>query len=227
MGRNDPADLANLNRKSQRYRPGKGGRSGSVRLEELHRISIVDEKGPTAAVMEACFSFGAEAAFHLIGIYASEHNYHGRDDDAGVWAEVAKRFIPTAYREGCDRVAPWFSEKTADRLELDFAIRHQRQQRPKLSKDQARLPTPSEMDEMSGRILLEGLQELPPTSMSTPAIPASSTAERPTPPASSPPASFRTMPNIPTDEELEDQDTEKLLALLRRRQEARDKANKG
>jgi hypothetical protein len=57
-------------------------------LEELHRISIIDEKGPTAAVMEACFSFGDETAFHLIGLFVSEHDYHGRDDDAGIWSEV-------------------------------------------------------------------------------------------------------------------------------------------
>ena len=90
-------------------------------LEELHRISIVHEKGPTAAVMETCFSFGAEAAFHLTGIYACEHDYHGRHDDAGAWAELAMRFIPTAYREGCDRIAPWFSQKTAARLKLEAA----------------------------------------------------------------------------------------------------------
>ena len=93
-------------------------------LEELHRISIVDAKGPTAAVMEACFSFGGEAAFHLIGLYASEHDYHGRDDDAGIWNEVVMRFIPSAYREGCDRIAPWFAEKTAGRLRLDADIRN-------------------------------------------------------------------------------------------------------
>jgi hypothetical protein len=93
-------------------------------LEELHHIMIVDEKGPTAAVMEACFSFGGDAAFHLIGLFVSEHDYHGRDDDAGIWSEVAKRFIPSAYAEGCARIAPWFREKTADRLGLDADIRH-------------------------------------------------------------------------------------------------------
>jgi hypothetical protein len=93
-------------------------------LEELHRISIIDEKGPTAAVMESCFSFGGEAAFHLIGLFVSEHDYHGRNDDAGIWSEVAKRFIPSEYAEGCARIAPWFREKTADRLGLDADIRH-------------------------------------------------------------------------------------------------------
>jgi hypothetical protein len=34
--------------------------------------------------MATCFSFGADAAFHLIGLFASEHHYHGRHDDAGV-----------------------------------------------------------------------------------------------------------------------------------------------
>jgi hypothetical protein len=33
------------------------------------------------------------------------------------------RFIPAAYREGCERIAPWFAEKTAARRELDAAIR--------------------------------------------------------------------------------------------------------
>jgi hypothetical protein len=75
--------------------------------------------------MEACFSFGDDAAFHFIGLYASEHDYHGRSDEAGTWTEVAKRFIPTAYAEGCVRVAPWFAEKTAGRLRLDAAIRDQ------------------------------------------------------------------------------------------------------
>jgi hypothetical protein len=45
------------------------------------------------------------------------------------------RFIPAAYREGCDRVAPWFSEKTDARLELDTAMQT-RQQRPKGSSNQ-------------------------------------------------------------------------------------------
>lgn len=88
-------------------------------LEELHCISIVDEKGPTAAAMEACFSFGDKAAFHLIGLFASEHAYHGRRDNAGMWNEVAMRFIPSAYAEGCARISPWFAEKTAGRLRLD------------------------------------------------------------------------------------------------------------
>ena len=84
-------------------------------LAEMHRIMIVDEKGPTAAAMETCFSFGADAAFHLIGLYASNDHYHGRDDDAGVWNEVAMRFIPQAHREGCERISPWFSERTPAR----------------------------------------------------------------------------------------------------------------
>jgi hypothetical protein len=33
------------------------------------------------------------------------------------------RFIPTAYAEGCDRIAPWFREKTPARLLLDADIR--------------------------------------------------------------------------------------------------------
>jgi hypothetical protein len=69
--------------------------------------------------MEARFSFGDKAAFHLIGLYVSEYDYHGRDDEAGIWVEVAKRFISDAYREGCQRIAPWFTAKTADRLALD------------------------------------------------------------------------------------------------------------
>jgi hypothetical protein len=99
-------------------------------LEQPHRTSIVDERGPTAAVEETCFSFGPEAAFHLIGLFVSEHDYHGRDDEAGIWAEVAKRFFPTEYREGCARIARWFSEKTDDRLAIDIGIRQNRRRRP-------------------------------------------------------------------------------------------------
>jgi hypothetical protein len=131
MGQNDRADLVSRIAKATGMDAEKVTEVVRLAFEELHRISIIDEKGPTATVMETCFSFGVEAAFHLIGIYASEHDYHGRDDDAGLWAEVAMRIIPTAYREGCDRIAPWFSEKTADRLELDAAIRHRLQQRLK------------------------------------------------------------------------------------------------
>jgi hypothetical protein len=79
-------------------------------------------------LMEACFSFGAEAAFHLMGLFASENDYHGRKDEAAMWSEVAIRFIPSAYREGCDRIVPWFSEKTVTRRELDAA----NQAKPKL-----------------------------------------------------------------------------------------------
>lgn len=95
--------------------PEKVAQVVQLALESLHRITVVDKKGPTAAVMEACFSFGGASAFHLIGLFASEHDYHGRSDDAGVWTEVAMRFIPDAYREGCERIAPWFAEKKAAR----------------------------------------------------------------------------------------------------------------
>jgi hypothetical protein len=110
-------------------------------LQELHRITIVDEKGPTAAVMEACFSFGGEAAFHLIGLYVSEHDYHGRHDDAGIWNEVAMRFIPDEYRDGCKRIAPWFAEKTAARVDLDAAIQN-RSKSTVASQNQKGLPKP-------------------------------------------------------------------------------------
>jgi hypothetical protein len=96
--------------------PGKVTEVVQLAFEELHRIAIVDEKGPTAAVIEACFSFGDEAAFHLMGLYASEHDYHDREDEAGIWSETAMRLIPSAYRERCDRIAPWFSERAAARL---------------------------------------------------------------------------------------------------------------
>jgi hypothetical protein len=103
--------------------PEKVAEVVQLALEGLHRIAIVDEEGPTAAVMEACFSFGDKAAFHLIGLYVSEHDYHGRGDDAGIWNEVAMRFIPSAYAEGCDRMAPWFRERTPARQLLDADIR--------------------------------------------------------------------------------------------------------
>jgi hypothetical protein len=93
-------------------------------LAEMHRIMIVDEKGPTAAAMQTCFSFGADAAFHLFGLYASQDQYHGRDDDAGVWNEVAMRFIPQAHRQGCERVASWFSERTPARASLDDHLKN-------------------------------------------------------------------------------------------------------
>jgi hypothetical protein len=115
-------------------------------LEELHRIMIVDEKGPTAAVMEACFSFGGEAAFHLIGLFASEHAYHGRDDDAGMWSEVAIRFIPGAYAEGCDRIAPWFNEKTAGRLRLDAEIKKRASSTSKNDERDPDCPMPQHFD---------------------------------------------------------------------------------
>jgi hypothetical protein len=117
-------DLATRIAQATGIQPEKLREVVQLALEELHRITIVDEKGPTAAVIETCFSFGDEAAFHLIGLFASEHAYHGRDDDAGMWSEVARRFIPTAYAEGCDRIAPWFAEKAAGRLGLDADIRN-------------------------------------------------------------------------------------------------------
>jgi hypothetical protein len=64
----------------------------------IHRITIIDERGTTAAVMEACFSFGDKAAFHLIGLYVSEHDYHGRDDEAGVLAIEASYFVEAILR---------------------------------------------------------------------------------------------------------------------------------
>ena len=117
------SDLATRIAQATAIQPEKVCEVVQLALEELQRITIVDEKGPTAAVMEACFSFGDAAAFHLIGLFASEHAYHGRDDDAGAWSEMAMRFIPSAYAQGCARIAPWFGEKTAARLRLDAEIK--------------------------------------------------------------------------------------------------------
>lgn len=115
-------DLATQIAQVTGIQPEKVCEVGQLALQDLHRITIVDEKGLTAAVMEACFSFGGEAAFHLIGLFVADHDYHGRNDDAGMWNEVAMRFIPTAYREGCARIAPWFAEKTPERVRLDADI---------------------------------------------------------------------------------------------------------
>jgi hypothetical protein len=115
------ADLAIQIGLATRLEPERVSEVVTLALEELHRLTIVDEKGPTAAVMEACFSFGSKAAFHLIGLYASEHDYHGRNDDAVIWNEVAMRFIPETTQDECKRIARWFAEKTADRLRLDAA----------------------------------------------------------------------------------------------------------
>jgi hypothetical protein len=57
----------------------------TLALVEFHRLTIVDEKGATAAVIEACFLFGADAAFHLMGFLSSGHDYHGRIDEARMW----------------------------------------------------------------------------------------------------------------------------------------------
>lgn len=149
-------------------------------LAEVHRITIVDEKGPTAAVMETCFSFGADAAFHLIGLYASEHQYHGRDDAAWAWSEVAMRFIPQAHQEGGERIASWFAEQTPARVSLDEDIRARPMTReitcskPTLPEDPSKSlkeaedlrtkltrkpPTDAEMEEMSSRHFLEAVEK--------------------------------------------------------------------
>jgi hypothetical protein len=119
----DQNDLATRIAQATGIQPEKVCKVVQLALQDLHRITIVDEKGLTAAIMEACFSFGGEAAFHLIGLFATDHAYHGRNDDAGIWNEVAMRFIPSAYREGCARIAPWFAKKTPERLRLDADIR--------------------------------------------------------------------------------------------------------
>jgi hypothetical protein len=134
-GMSEKNDLLTRIAQATGVEPKKVDEVVQLALQEFHRITIVDEKGPTAAVMEACFSFGGEAAFHLIGLYVSEHDYHGRHDDAGIWNEVAMRFIPDEYRDGCKRIAPWFAEKTAARVDLDAAI-----QNAKLAKRRAAQP---------------------------------------------------------------------------------------
>jgi hypothetical protein len=93
--------------------PAKVAEVVQLALEELHRLTIVGDKGPTDAAMEACFSFGGEAAFHFIGILAVENAYGGRMDEASTWSEVAMRFIPGAYSEGVERIAPWFTPGNA------------------------------------------------------------------------------------------------------------------
>ncbi|MEE1614044.1 hypothetical protein [Microvirga sp. CF3016] len=91
-------------------------------LEEFHRQTAIGDKGPSDAVMEACFSFGAEAAFHLIGLFACFSAYRGNFDEAAIWEEVGMRLIPNAYQEGVDRIAPWFSERSPERLRHDEYI---------------------------------------------------------------------------------------------------------
>jgi hypothetical protein len=116
-------DLATSIAEATGVQPQKVREAVRLALQELHRLTIVDEKGPTAAVMETCFSFGGDAAFHLIGLFASEHAYQGRMDSAGMWSEMAMRFIPSAYAEGCNRIAPWFAERTPKRVLLDDDLR--------------------------------------------------------------------------------------------------------
>jgi len=99
--------------------PGRVREIIQLALEELHRITIVHEYGPTAAMMEAAFGFGGEAAFHLVGIFAAVDEYKGREDDVFMWSEVAKRFIPDEYAEGVERMTPWLREKTVERLLQD------------------------------------------------------------------------------------------------------------
>lgn len=102
--------------------PEKVSEIVQLALEEFHRQAAVGEKGPTDAAMEACFSFGAEAAFHLIGLFACLHSYRGDFDEAATWNEVGMRFIPDAYEEGVKRIAPWFLERSRKRIEYDEYI---------------------------------------------------------------------------------------------------------
>jgi len=88
-------------------------------LEELHRLCIVGDKGPTDAVMEACLSFGGKASFHFIGILAVDRAFTGDVDGAREWDEMAKRFIPEAYCDGVSRVSAWLKERTSTRIALD------------------------------------------------------------------------------------------------------------
>src|SRR5262245_50689476 len=92
-------------------KPEKIAEIVQLALEELHRLSIVGSQGPADAAMEACFSFGGEAAFHFIGILAVDNAYAGRENEAAMWNGVAMRFVPAAYREGAERIAPWFHER--------------------------------------------------------------------------------------------------------------------
>ena len=66
-------DLATRIAQDTGVNPEKVGDVIQHALEELHRMATVDQKDSTAAVMEACFSSGAKAAFHLIGLYATDH----------------------------------------------------------------------------------------------------------------------------------------------------------
>jgi hypothetical protein len=60
-------------------------------LEELHRLTVVGDKGPTDAAMETCFS--GEAAFTLHRCLSDGEPHDGRVNEARTWSEVAIRFI--------------------------------------------------------------------------------------------------------------------------------------
>jgi hypothetical protein len=115
----DQPDLATQIGQATGVDPGRVQEIVQLALEELHRITIVHENGPKEAMLEACFCFGGEAAFHLVGLFAATHHYHGQDDDAGMWCDVVKCLIPNEYAEGCERIKPWFREKTLERLLQD------------------------------------------------------------------------------------------------------------
>jgi hypothetical protein len=91
-------------------------------LAQLHRQTMVGASGPTDAVMDACFSFGADAAFHLIGLFACFQAYRGNFDDAADWDELGMRFIPDAYQKGVARIAPWRAERSPERVKYDEYI---------------------------------------------------------------------------------------------------------
>lgn len=88
-------------------------------LSHIHRLAMVGDKGATDAVLETRFSFGEDAAFHLIGFLATSASYKGDLDGARDWNEVAQRFIPDAYRKGVKRIEPWFDQRTPGRRIID------------------------------------------------------------------------------------------------------------
>ena len=62
-------------------------------LRALHRAAVTHERSATAAVMAARFAFGAEASYHLAGLFE-----HARiDTDSGLpWSETMLRLDPSA-----------------------------------------------------------------------------------------------------------------------------------
>lgn len=92
-------------------------------LQALHRHMVIDDQGSTGVAMDLLFTVSSRAAFCFLGVLATEHDYAGNEDCAGLVDETARRLLPGEQGDAAERMKAWLAQRAPARQEFDKRAR--------------------------------------------------------------------------------------------------------